>query len=366
MRWLLGLALVVAFGVSASAIAPVERVENTGARATQPARRGLMTVPATSLGTCSALVHDRFVATGPDGNVYRTWHPQVVPVAVGDPGGPACTFAHEHGDDPSTSLADPTPPLFDYAARRHGMDETHEGFKVFVVNRGTTNDEGRTATTSTRMVVHMGTGGAKRFVERFHTLEFDLVAPDGHEVHVLGMADTFNAGSICDRDDSLATALRDDDIGRSVVVVPGVGCDAEGSLYEIWQFELNVGRATVVASAAVFDPITVLDPNDPGQAVLTMSAYPEVGMLYGCNREAYHGPVHWHNDSGPTRFWTDAKGMPIDGWSAGCDRAIRQQPRRHRHPDEPEPDADEVPPRVVPAGAGHEELRFRALSGSRS
>jgi hypothetical protein len=249
-----------------------------------------------------------------------------VPVDVAQPDGSLCTFAHEHGDDPSTSMADSTTPQFGYAARRHGMDETHEGFKVFVVNRGVTNDEGRTATTSTRIVSHMGTGGAQRFVERFHSLEFDLVAPDGHEVHVLGMADTFNAGSICDRDDTLATATRDDDIGRSVVVVPGVGCDADGSLYEIWQFELNVGRATVIAATAVFDPISVLDPNDPGQAVLTMSAYPEVGMLFGCNREAYHGPVYWHNDSGPTRFWTDAMGRAS---MAGAPGAIEQFVSNH-------------------------------------
>jgi hypothetical protein len=317
MRWVLGLALVVAIGVSASAAEPMDHVASGGANATVPARRGLMTVAVPTLGTCSAQVHDRYVATGPDGAVYRTWHPQVVPVDFAEPGGPTCTFAHEHGDDPSTSLADPTPPLFDYAARRHGMEEAHEGFKVFVINRGTTNDEGRTATTSTRIVAHMGTGGAKRFIERFHTLEFDLVAPDGHEVHVLGMADTANAGSICDRDAALATPTSVDDVGRSIVVVPGVGCDADGSLYEIWQFTLNVGRATVVASTAVFDPITVLDPNDPGQAVLTMSAYPEFGMVFGCDREAYHGPVYWYDKNGPTTFWTDAMGARVPAGTPG-------------------------------------------------
>lgn len=321
MRWLLGVALVLVFGVSASAAGPIEHVPQAGAAATQVARRGVVTVPQSSLGTCTPAIHDRYVATGPDGNVYRTWHPQIVPIDAADPTGPACTFAHEHGDDPSTSLADPSPPLFDYAARRNGMEEAHEGFKVFVVNRGTTNDEGRTATTSTRIVAHMGTGGAKRFIERFHSLEFDLVAPDGHEVHVMGMADTANAGSICDRDASLATPTHDDDIGRSVVVVPDVGCDAHGSLYEIWQFELNVGQATVIASTAVFDPITVLDPNDPGMAVLTMSAYPQFGPQFGCNREAYHGPVHWYNASGPMTFWTDPMGMPTD---ADADGALQQ------------------------------------------
>lgn len=326
MRWLFGLAFVVVLGVPVGASAPADHVDRAGAGATLPARRGLTTVAETSLGTCTAAIHDRYVAIGPDGNVYRTWHPQIVPINAADPSGPTCTFAHEHGDDPSTSSADSSPPLFGYAARHGGMDEAHEGFKVFVVNRGTTNDEGRTATTSTRIVAHMGTGGAKRFVERFHSLEFDLVAPDGHEVHVMGMADTANAGAICDRGATLATPTHDDDIGRSVVVVPGVGCDADGSLYEIWQFTLDVGRATIIASTAVFDPITVLDPYDPGTAVLTMSAYPQFGMLYGCNREAYFGPVYWYNRNGSTTFWTDAMGMPVPSNAVG---AIQQYVSAH-------------------------------------
>lgn len=320
MRWVLGLALAVAINAAAAAVAdaPVAHVGPSGASATAVARRGPTTVPSMLLGDCTAEVHDRFVAVGPDGATYRTWHPQVVPVDASDPSGPTCTFAHEHGDDPSTSLADPSPPLFEYAARRHGMDEAHEGFKVFVINRGTTNDEGRTATTSTRMVVHMGTGGARRFVERHHSLEFDLVAPDGHEVHIMGMADTGFVGSICDREASLATPTRADDVGRTVVVIPGVGCDAAGSLYEIWTFTLDVGRATVVASAAVFDPITVLDPYDPGQAVLTMSVYPQFGPQFGCDRESYHGPVLWYDAGGPTSFWTDAMGELVGAGTVGA------------------------------------------------
>ena len=240
------------------------------------------------------------------------------------------------------------------------MDEAHEGFKVFVINRGTTNDEGRTATTSTRVVAHMGTGGAKRFVERHHSLEFDLVAPDGHEVHVMGMADTGFAGSICDRDQSLATPTTTDDIGRTVVVIPGVGCDADGSLYEIWRFTLDVGRATVVASTAVFDPITVLDPYDPGQAVLTMGVYPQFGPQFGCDRESYHGPVHWRNALGPHHVLDRCDGDAGRRRVGGRDRAVRQRARRHRHPDEPDAVADEAAPLDVRAGAGHAQLSASA------
>ncbi len=319
-------AFVAASGaIAISLAAGVSRIDGP-AIATKPAVRGLQDIAPTVLGTCPAAVHDRYVAPGPDGREYRTWHPQVVPVDAADPSGPTCTFAHEHGDDPATSLADPTAPLFGLAAFAAGMDEPHEGFKVFVVNIGTRNDEGRVATTSTRMVVHMGTGGAKRFVERHHSLEFDLVAPDGHEVHVHAMADTGLAGSICQRDVSLGNADATDDVGRAVVVVPGAGCDAGGSLYEIWKFELDVQRARVIASAAVFDPITVLDPADARRTVPTEQAYPSFGAQRGCDRESYHGPVHWYHRSGPTTFWTDSMGMVVP---AGTPGALQQFVSNH-------------------------------------
>lgn len=311
----------VAFGPAAApprsvlGAAIVDGVD-TGAAANRPARRGALVRPLDVvkpeiLGTCPAHVHDRYVAFGPDGRTYRTWHPQVVPLDPAAPNGATCRFAHEHGDDPSTSLADPSPPLFGYLAAMHGMEEPHEGFKVFVVNRGVTNDEGRTATTSTRVMTHMGTGGPRRFTLRHHTLEFDLASPTGHAVHVQGMADTGLAGSICQRDRSLADADRTNDIGRTFVVAPGNGCDAEGSLYEIWQFTLDVGAATVIASTAVFDPITVLTPSNTSSAVATVAVYPGFGVQRGCDRESYHGPVYWYHGNGPARFHTDALGNRV-------------------------------------------------------
>lgn len=296
------------------------------AAATQPAARGLQTISAASLGTCTAAVHDRFVLTGPDGMPYRTWHPQTVPVDPGNPTGPTCTFGHEHGDDPTTSRADPTLPLFGYISRLGQMDEAHEGFKVFVINAGTTNDEGRTALASTRVVAHMGTGGARRFNERHHSLEFDLIGPGGHEVHVQGLADTGLAGSICQRDRSLADSNPANDVGRTVVVTKGNGCDAVGSLYEIWTFTLNVNSAVVIVSTAVFDPITVMNPADLTTGVRTGVAYPAFGEQHGCNRESYHGPVYWYNDAGPTNFYTDAHGIPTTpGWYG----AVPQYVSRH-------------------------------------
>ena len=327
--WAVVAVLAVAAGGTVVALAaddtPLDHVHHP-ANALAPAQRGLTHISAASLGTCTEAVHDRYVLMGPDGRMYRTWHAQVVPIDAANPSGPTCRFGHEHGDQPATLLADPTPPLFGYAAAAGGMIEAHEGFKVFVVNRGTTNDEGRTATNSTRIMAHMGTGGPLRFTQRHHTLEFDLVAPDGHEVHVHGMADTALVGSICQRDRSLSNNVPGDEVGRTVVVMPGNGCDAVGSLYEIWLFKLDVGAATVLASTAVFDPITVMNPADLTQAVRTEVAYPRFGVQYGCNREAYHGPVYWYNRSGPTTFFTDAHGKRV---AAGTPLAIEQYVSRH-------------------------------------
>jgi hypothetical protein len=271
-----------------------------GATAT-PGSALLPPVDPLILGTCPAAVHDRYTVIGPDGKLYRTWHPQVVPLDASNPSGPTCTFAHEHGDDPTKSLANPNLPAFEYIAHVAGITEPHEGFKVFVANRGVVNDEGRTAQTNTRMVVHTGSGGAGRFATRFHSFTFDLVAADGHYVHVQGLGDTGGVGSIC----------TDPRAGKTVVLAKGRGCDVD-SLYEIWLFQFNVGdRLTVIASASLFDPITVLDPVNPAQLLFTSSFYP--GTYHGCDREAYFGPVYWYNAHGPTVYYTDVYGNIVPG-----------------------------------------------------
>lgn len=248
---------------------------------------------------CPAWVHDRNVTTGPDGKVYPTWHPLIDPQYK-------CYFNHEHGDDPRTSLADPTLPAFGYIGQIAGMDEPHAGFKVFVANADTRNDEGRSALYSTRIVAHMGTGGPKRFTTQFHSLEFDLIG-GGREIHVAGMADTGSVGGICQQR-----------VGKTVV---SLACPNISSLYEIWEMKFSVGnRATTIVSVAAFDPITTYDPNDPARLLLTANAYPRFGRNHsGCDREGYHGPITIRN-SGPVEFYTDAyghSGGPIRQYVSG-------------------------------------------------
>jgi hypothetical protein len=268
---------------------------------------------------CPAWVHDRYTTTGPDGNTYPTWHPQVDPEF-------GCFFNHEHGDDPRTSLADPGLPAFGYinavAQEDHTNHEPHNGFKVFVVNKGTTNDEGRTARVSTRLIVHMGTGGVARFDRQFHSLEFDLVADDGHYVHIQGMADTGPVGSICTRDANSPN--------RTVLTLPNTGCNVD-SPYEIWAFKLAIGdKLTAILSMAVFDPITVMNPADHTQLIYTTDAFaarrneaPFMGDFKGCDREAYNGPVYWYNANGATVYQTDAYG------NITANGGLRQEISRH-------------------------------------
>jgi hypothetical protein len=259
---------------------------------------------------CPASVHDTYVTTGPDGKKYPTWHPQIDPATK-------CYFDHEHGDDPRTSLANSTMPAFGYVGGVAGMAEAHGGFKVFVANAGTVNDEGRKALTSTRIVAHMGTGGVKRYTEGMHSLQFDLAKSDGHYVHVQGMADTGDVGSICQRDANPGK------IGRTVVIVKGAGCNV-GSLYEVWLFKLAIGDKLLVhGSTAVFDPVTVMNPANKSQLILARDVYPNFGEQHGCDREAYHGPVYWYNRFGSTVYNTDAFGKIVNGGP------IRQEISKH-------------------------------------
>ena len=272
----------------------------------QPPAGDLLPVePASMLGTCPAAVHDQFVTTGPDGRLWRTWHAQVVAL----PGGGSCRFAHEHGDDPRTSNADGSLPAFGYIGSLVGLNEPHEGFKVYVVNRGARNDEGRTAQVDSRIVVHMSTArplpgmAGGRFTMPFHSLEYDMVSPTGHEVHVMGMANTFAAGSICERD---ARSQSADPVGRVLYIDPRENSCAANSTYEIWGLQLDLSNdgqmgANVHVAAAAFDTGTGITPST-GVSFAT-------GLL-GCDREAYHGPVYWYNQNGPVEFRTDAYGRP--------------------------------------------------------
>ena len=252
------------------------------------------------IGTCSPAIHDKFVVIGPDGQLYRTWHPQK------DPSG--CTFAHEHGEDPKTSLANNELPAFGYIGKAINDLEPHPGFKVSVVNEGDRNDEGSTARYSTRIVFHMGTGGVKRYVMSMHSLQFDLIG-QGRTMHVMGMADTKGVGSICKEPREGKTLME-------------LGCLPD-SLYEIWEASFQVSdKVAAIISMAAFDPITTRDPSDNTKLIYTKDTPSKWGGTWGnqqfnghgCKRETYHGGVRYDNlpkDGALETLYTDAMGKPV-------------------------------------------------------
>ncbi len=270
-------------------------------------------VSADLLGTCSSTVHDRYVVRGPDGMLYRTWHPQTVPVDANNPNGAKCTFAHEHGANPATSNIYRGPVPFDYVPRIAGMDEPHGGFKCFVQNRGMTNDEGGSALHDSYFCFHMGTGGAGRFTTRFHSFDFHILTSGGARMDLVGLADVGNVGTICNSP-------------REERTVMGLGCKVD-SAYEIWQSTFNVSNqgnsvATAIAISAVFDPITVMDPSDLTKAIPTWDPITDTQIFKfnddhsgyrGCDRESYVGPMQWSNRTGSATYYTDVYGNVVNG-----------------------------------------------------
>lgn len=259
------------------------------------------------LGDCSTAVHDRYVTKGPDGNTYRTWHPVTVPVDANNSNGTKCSFAHEHGEDPSHSNIYQGAVPFNYVANQIGMDEPHQGFKCFVANAGQRNDEGRSNLHNSYFCMHMGTGGPARFTEQFHSLEGHVKTNDGRSMDVQVMADTGGVGSICDTPRQ----------GKTVLTL---GCTV-GSAYEIWENKARITNGnntigTFIASTAVFDPITVMDRSDKSKKISVADSIANSifqfntgrNGYHGCDREAYHGPMYWTNSSGTTTYMTDAYG----------------------------------------------------------
>lgn len=119
-----------------------------------------------ALPLCSAAVHDRYMATGPDGVKYPTWHPQIDPQT-------GCRFDHEHGSNPDL-VKYGIKPLFGYSS---SGAEGHAGYKVYVL----TSADGRYRWMLTH---HFGTGNKfKAACVRRHTT--DVLIFDTHTLSIV-------------------------------------------------------------------------------------------------------------------------------------------------------------------------------------
>ncbi len=281
--------------------------------------------PNPTYDTCTKAQHDAYFVIGPDGKRYSTWHP-----ALG-PGG--CKFGHEHGDNPATSIADPTLPAFGYGSEQAGMLEPHVGFKVAVLRAGDvveSNVDSKISNVDARQVIHMGTGGVKRYNQPLHSFEYDSIARDGSglSVHLAGVADTGPSsqnGSTCTtpragaKDFSSVGCWDPYEIWNAVhfaIYAPGERNDRQGA------------RAYYITSWAVFDPITTRDPADITKLIYSDIYYKDAtpwapagysydpnrdplspqAFFHGCKREIYYG-VEAQNTGKPTITYTDAWGV---------------------------------------------------------
>ena len=278
-------------------------------------------VGAPALGTCPAQVHDRYAVTGADGRLYRTWHPVVAPLDAGNPGGPTCVFAHEHGDPPH-----PQGPLpaFGYASAVAGMLSeiaAHAGFKVFThyandySGLGYPEVDYAGIAIDFTVTIHQGSAGKARLTTQHHSMEF-WSRYQGRVTHVFVMADTGGLDSFCGGGPSFARVLTDH-------------CQ---NAYELWPFSADVGGVWSSGSmlAAIVNPMNHIHGQlpcvDAACSNLTLSPTSEEfcflstvpchepfgapsSMWLGHFRTIHDPDWEWMNASGTESFCTDAMGV---------------------------------------------------------
>jgi len=127
---------------------------------------------------CPNWVHDQYMTEGPDGQMYRTWHPQIDPVYW-------CYFGHEHGADPSLLPSGWQVPYGYVAFYNNRQDEFHNGFKGVYF----TDIQGN----HWYVVTHATSSMYSRFQAQFHTVYIRVESPSGEELATLGYKADFGA-----------------------------------------------------------------------------------------------------------------------------------------------------------------------------
>lgn len=296
---------------------------------------------------CPAWVHDRYVATGPDGKTYPTWHPAIDPQY-------GCDFGHEHGDNPagSPALRGYTLP-FGYVGLSVGEVEAHTGFKVYRWDniQGGSNGPNHDGA-SLLILFHQGTSSDNAFTQAFHEIQIHYYNPrDGREVHVQMLAPFGNLAIGCGANDPNLLRIQQANV-PGLREIPGPQCfgaalkNGSGTIagsipYEDWLTALYVGgdgqghwKGYIDPHFAVFNPNRYCQPNAPFTAAspctlgrsdtrANTGADPAgTGSEYkGTKREAYLNQVLIDNANGPATFTTDAHGLLVP---AGTPGAIKQ------------------------------------------
>jgi hypothetical protein len=168
---------------------------------------------------------------GPDGNTYKTWHPQVDPIYW-------CYYKHEHGSDPSLVGYSPS---FEYIAfLNNNQAELHEGFKGFAI-QDKAKDIGWYINT------HSETGVLSRVCTRVHTVVIAAIKlSTGEKLLELGYKGDFGAmiGTFNDAEDKvvqpqLANCPNQQAISEETNASRRIRIGADNGHYERWDGGAN-------------------------------------------------------------------------------------------------------------------------------
>lgn len=269
---------------------------------------------------CPAWVHDRYVTTGPDGKIYPTWHPPV-DAQYG------CYFNHEHGSDPHAyvGFAASGMPAFGYTVAQVGMEEPHNGFKVYV-----SNDDlnGR----AWMITLHQGTGSPRRALVQFHTLDWHISTTAGKplvDIHML--ADFGYASPNCRTNEAIprsATGRAFSEHDEPRRFIPTTDC-VEQTVYEQWNGRVRIGtffealpnfdidNATTAVNLAKLDDIRFMcEFHNRDEDCSSANT-----RWTGNKRGVIHPGQFVKNTTGSPEIYTDAYGTIVGHDSPG---AIRQ------------------------------------------
>jgi hypothetical protein len=267
---------------------------------------------------CAAWVHDQY-KVNLNGRMYATWHPPIDPVYN-------CAFGHEHGSDPRAfrHFAQTGMPAFGAVhpgGMRHGEEEAHAGFKVYVVN-----NDGRGK--SWMVVLHQGSGSPRRADVRRHSLQVWMFRNrDNLLLARTGvMADFGEFVGNCD-----GSAFR-----HPMRLIPQSGCTG---IYESWNVEMDVGGA--FRSSAAFDIDNATTAVEPANLELIRPNLPAACGPYawdgwdsyckGDKRSILHPKWVLRNTGPADEFCTTAEGQRTSCEDMG---AVRQFVRRGVRVDE--------------------------------
>jgi len=285
------------------------------------------------LGDCPVSIHDRYTEIGPDGNIYRTWHPVTVQIDSSDPNSPTCTFAHEHGDPPHPQGPQPYFGYVAYHAGNVALIKEHEGYKVFTHIHGQLTGWG----TEEKVIVnpdidiqiwfHQGSSSRSRLTERYHDVGFWSLDAGGRKTEVYFFADT---GELMDKCEGQNSSLPKRAVASE--------CDY-GS--EIWDFGGDIaGIWNTPVQVVVLNPMNFMRGNPNFlQSVELISTSDEIcgvnffscdyklpfghanSIWLGNMRMLLNANLQWSNSGGAETVCTDIYGKRVaDGFCSSQTR----------------------------------------------